>query len=115
MLLVSILVIPVLAAMLILMFRSERPATLVAIGAGVLEIIGLALTVWFVSTRGSLEGKFLRADTLTSFFLVNVGLVFFVVLLYSANYIRHIPQGRFSSPRWFYALLFLFLFSIIAV
>jgi len=115
MLLVSILVIPVVAAMLILMFAAERPATFIAFGAGVLELVGLALTVWRVSRAGSIEGRFLRVDTLTAFFLVNVGLVFLVVLLYSANYIRHIPSGRFSSPRWFYALLFLFLFSIIAV
>src|SRR6516225_5419084 len=115
MLLVSILVIPVVAAAVILMFASQRVATSVAIGAGILEMVGLALAVWRVSVAGSLEGRFLRADTLTAFFLVNVGLVFFVVLLYSASYIRHIPPGRFSSPRWFYALLFLFLFSIIAV
>src|SRR5215472_7898162 len=115
MLLVLILLTPVVAAAVILMFASQRVATSIAIGAGILEMVGLALTVWRVTATGSLEGKFLRADTLTSFFLVNVGLVFFVVLLYSANYIRHIPPGRFSSPRWFYALLFVFLFSIIAV
>jgi hydrogenase-4 component F len=116
MLLVSILFVPVVAAVLILMFRSRHAATFVAIAAGILEMVGLALTVWRVATTGSLEaGRFLRADTLTAFFLVTLGLVFFVVLLYSTSYIRHIPAGRFSSPRWFYALLFLFLFSIIAV
>jgi len=115
MLLVSILLIPVVAAAVILMFASQRVATSVAIGAGILEMVGLALTVWRVWAGGSLEGRFLRADSLTAFFLVNLGLVFFVVLLYSTNYIRHIPSGRFSSPRWFYALLFLFLFSILAV
>lgn len=115
MLLLLILIIPVVAAALILMFPSQRAATSVAIAAGILEMAGLALTVWRISTAGSLEGRFLRADNLTAFFLVNLGLVFFVVLLYSTNYIRHIPPGRFSSPRWFYALLFLFLFSIIAV
>jgi hydrogenase-4 component F len=118
MLLVAILLIPVFAAALILMFPSQRASTMAAMGAGILEMAGLALTVWRVSTSktGDLEaGRFLRADTLTAFFLVNVGLVFFVVLIYSTSYIRHIPPGRFSSPRWFYALLFLFLFSIIAV
>jgi len=115
MVLVSILLIPVVAAVLILMFASRRAATYVAIAAGIVEAAGLALTVWRVSTGDSIEGRFLRADKLSAFFLINVGLVFLVVLLYSTSYIRHIPPGRFSSPRWFYALLFLFLFSIIAV
>lgn len=116
MLLVSILLIPLLTAALLLLFASRQVATFIAISAGILEMVALGMTVWRVSSAGSLEaGRFLRADTLTAFFLVNVGLVFLVVLLYAANYIHHIPPGRFSSPRWFYALLFLFLFSIIAV
>ena len=60
-------------------------------------------------------GRYLRADGLTSFFLVNIGIVFALVLVYSVGYLRHIPEGRFSSPRWFYALLFLFLFTMVAV
>ncbi len=116
MLLVLILFIPVVAAALVLMFKSRRVATAFAVAAGVLETVGLAATVWRVSRTGGLEfGKYLRADTLTTFFLVSLGAVFFLVLLYSTSYIRHIPAGRFSSPRWFYSLLFLFLFSIIAV
>jgi hydrogenase-4 component F len=116
MLLVSILVIPLVAATAVLMFSSRRAATALALAAGTLEIVALALTVWRASTVGSLEaGKYLRADALTAFFLVNLGSVFFLVLLYSTSYIRHIPPGRFSSPRWFYCLLFLFLFSIVAV
>src|SRR5260370_7161926 len=116
MLLVLMLFIPVVAAALVWMFKSRRVATAFAVAAGVLETVGLAATVWRVSRTGGLEfGKYLRADTLTTFFLVSLGAVFFLVLLYSTSYIRHIPAGRFSSPRWFYSLLFLFLFSIIAV
>ena len=115
MLLVSILLIPLIAAGLVLMFPSRRGATGVALAAGTLEMVVLALTVWHSSRIGSLEGRYLRADALTAFFLVNIGSVFFLVLLYSTSYIRHIPPGRFSSPRWFYCLLFLFLFSIVAV
>lgn len=111
-----ILFLPIIAAVLVLMFKSRRKATAFAVVAGAIEIVALAVTVWRVSRIGSLElGKYLRADTLTVFFLVNLGAVFFLVLLYSTSYIRHIPPGRFSSPRWFYSLLFLFLFSIIAV
>jgi hydrogenase-4 component F len=116
MLLALILFLPAVTAGLVLLFASRRSATAVATAAGILEVIGLAVTVWRVSKTGSLEfGKYLRADTVTAFFLINIGLVFFLVLLYSTSYIRHIPAGRFSSPRWFYSLLFLFLFSIIAV
>lgn len=116
MLLISILLIPLAAAGLVLMFPSGRAATAVALASGTMEMVALALAVWRSSKIGSLEtGRYLRADALTAFFLVNIGLVFFLVLLYSTSYIRHIPPGRFSSPRWFYCLLFLFLFSIVAV
>ena len=37
------------------------------------------------------------------------------MLAYSVGYLRYIPQGRFSSPRWFYALVFLFLFTMVSV
>lgn len=116
MLLAFILFIPAAAAGLVLMFKLRRTATAFAVTAGVLEVAGLALTAWRVSRTGSLEaGKYLRADALTAFFLVNVGVVFFLVLLYSTSYIRHIPPGRFSSARWFYSLLFLFLFTMVGV
>src|SRR5260370_6025527 len=116
MLLVLILFIPVVAAALVLMFKSRRVVSGFVVGAGVGETVGLSATVWRVSRTGGREcGMYLRADTLTTFSLVSLGAVFFLVLLYSASYIRHIPAGRFSSPRWFYSLLFLFLFSIIAV
>jgi hydrogenase-4 component F len=116
MLLALVLFIPLVAAVFVLMFKVRRAATTFALAAGILETAGLALTAWRVSRAGSLElGKYLRADSLTVFFLVNLGAIFFLVLLYSTSYIRHIPAGRFSSPRWFYSLLFLFLFSIMAV
>ncbi len=116
MLLVFILFLPAVAAGLVLTLKSRRVATSFALVAGILETVGLAVSVWRVARTGSLEfGKYLRADTLTVFFLVSLGAVFLLVLLYSTSYIRHIPAGRFSSPRWFYSLLFLFLFSIIAV
>lgn len=116
MILALVLFVPLAAASLVLTMKGRRAATLFALAAGVLEISGLAYTVWRVRASGSLEfTKYLRADSLTSFFLINIGAVFFLVLLYSTSYIRHVPEGRFSSPRWFYALLFLFLFTIIGV
>lgn len=116
MLLAFVFFVPLITAGAVLMLKERRAATLFALAAGILEISGLAFTVWRVHTSGSLQfTKYLRVDSLTAFFLVNIGAVFFLVLLYSTSYIRHIPVGRFSSPRWFYALLFLFLFTIVGV
>lgn len=116
MILAVIFFVPLIAAGGVLALKRRRAATLLAVAAGMLEISGLAFTVWRVHGSGSLQfTKYLRADSLTAFFLINIGAVFFLVLLYSTSYIRHIPVGRFSSPRWFYALLFLFLFTIIGV
>ena len=72
--------------------------------------------VWKLRAAGVLqEGRYLRGDALTSFFLINLALVFALVLAYSVGYLRHIPKGRFSSARWFYALVFLFLFTMLGV
>ena len=72
------------------------------------ELIALAIfLVAFGTLRSTTKPQTLRR--------ILIGAVFFLVLLYSTSYIRHIPTGRFSSPRWFYALLFLFLFTIIGV
>ena len=60
-------------------------------------------------------GRYLRADGLTAFFLLNIAVILALVLVYSIGYLRHIPAGRFSSPRWFYSLTFLFTFTMIAV
>ena len=116
MILALVFFLPLAAAGMVLTLKDRRAATLFALAAGVLEIAGMAFTVWRVQASGSVEfTKYLRADSLTAFFLINIGAVFFLVLLYSTSYIRHIPAGRFSSPRWFYALLFLFLFTIMGV
>ncbi len=114
MILVLLLLIPLLGASAI--FASPRSAVRIAVIAGVLEIIAIAVAVWRIHVLGTLQvGHYLRADGLTAFFLLNIGLIFTLVLVYSIGYMRHIPQGRFSSPRWFYGLLFLFLFTMVAV
>ncbi len=114
MILVLLLLIPLLGASAI--FASPRSAVRIAVIAGVLEIVAIAVAVWRIHVLGTLQvGHYLRADGLTAFFLLNIGLIFTLVLVYSIGYMRHIPQGRFSSPRWFYGLLFLFLFTMVAV
>lgn len=110
------LLVPLLGALLVLACKSARGAAAVALTAGTLELAAIANVVWKVHTAGTLQaGRYLRADALTSFFLANIGLISIIVLAYSVGYLRHIPAGRFSSPRWFYALFFLFLFTMIAV
>ena len=116
MLLLLPLAIPVLGAGLILVFRNSRVATRVALVVTGLEIAALGAIIWQVHSHGTLqEGRYLRADSLSAFFLMGIAFISGLVLVYSAGYLRHMGQGRFSSPRWFYALCFLFLFTMISV
>ncbi len=114
--LVLLLLIPFLAALTVLTCKQSRRAVRVAMSAGALEVAAIANAVWRVRSAGVLQvGRYLRADGLTAFFLLNVGVILALVLVYSIGYLRHIPAGRFSSPRWFYSLTFLFVFTIMAV
>ncbi len=115
MILIALLLIPLLGASLVFASRS-RVAVPVALSAGFMEVVTIAMAVWKIHAAGFLQtGKYLRADGLSAFFLTNIGLVFALVLVYSVGYMRHIPEGRFSSQRWFYGLTLLFLFTMIAV
>ena len=111
-----VLLIPLAAALLVL--GSRRPGLVVslALGAGALEVIAIAIAAWDIHLKGVLQaGSYLHADGLTSFFLINLALISALVLIYSAGYMRHVPEGRFSSLRWFYGLVFLFVFTMVAV
>jgi hydrogenase-4 component F len=116
MLLLLPLAIPVLGAGLILAFPNPRFATRAALLLGGLEIAALGAVVWQVHVHGELsEGHYLRADGLSSFFLMGIAFISGLVLIYASGYLRHMGEGRFTSPRWFYALVFLFLFTMISV
>src|SRR6266705_1890701 len=110
------LLIPLLGVIVVLGCKNRRPAVRVALATGALELAAIGNAVWKIHAAGALQaGRYLRADGLTSFFLINIGLIFALVLAYSVGYLRHIPEGRFSSPRWFYALVFVFLFTMVSV
>jgi len=110
------LAIPVFGAGLILAFHNPRAATRIALFVGGVEIAALGAVVWQVHVHGELQqGRYLRADGLSAFFLMGIAVVSGLVLAYASGYLRHIGEGRFSSPRWFYALVFLFLFTMISV
>jgi hydrogenase-4 component F len=110
------LFLPLLASVAVLFCKERQPATRLAIVFGALELVAIGNLVKAVQASGAgIGGKYLRADGLTSFFLVNIAIVFGLVLIYSVGYLRHIPEGRFSSPRWFFSLLFLSLFTMVAV
>ena len=111
------MLIPLLGTALVLLCRPARLATQVAVAVGVGELLAIANLVRNLhrAASGVLTSPYFRADHLTAFFLVNIAIVFALVLIYSIGYLRHIPEGRFSSPRWFYALLFLSLFTMVAV
>lgn len=109
------LVLPAVVAALVLLLSNGRHATRFAVTGGCIEVALLANMAWRVHREMAITlGPYLRADGLTTLFLISLGLVFFVTLLYSVSYLRHIPKGRFSSPRWFYSLVFLFLFTMLA-
>jgi hydrogenase-4 component F len=110
------LIFALLGTVLVLGFRDRRVATRAALAIGALEIASLSALVWQVHRQGPQQlGRYLRADGLSSFFLMNIAFIFGLVLVYASGYLRHIPEGRFSSPRWFYALVFLFLFTMVSV
>src|SRR5512135_3425423 len=116
MVLLAALLIPLIGAFAVFACRSSRLAVRAALAIGAAELAAIGIVVARVYSRGTLlAGRYLRADSLTAFFLINVALVFALVLVYSVGYLRHIPEGRFSSPRWFYGLVFLFLFTMVAV
>ena len=109
------LVSPLAAAIFMLSFKRPGTAGRVALSAGAIETLLLGICAWQLHSAGVLQqGRYLRADSLTLLFLINLTIIFAVVLVYSVGYLRHVPRGRFSSPRWFYALLFLFLFTMLA-
>ncbi len=106
---------PVVIALAVLAFSDGKRATRFALLGGCLEIGLLVNVALRVHRQAEVRlGQYFRADGLTSLFLMTLGFVFFVTLLYSVSYIRHVPKGRFSSPRWFYCLVFLFLFTMLA-
>ena len=110
------LLVPVVVALSVLAFSHAGRATRFALAGGCLEILLLINVAWRVHQQTAIRaGAYFRADGLTSLFLMSLAFVFFVTLLYSVSYLRHVPKGRFSSPRWFYCLLFLFLFTMLAV
>ncbi len=110
------MLIPLFGAFAVFACKNPRRAVRVALATGALELIAIGNLVWMVHRAGMVtSGRYLRADSLTSFFLINIGLIFGLVLTYSVGYLRHIPEGRFSSPRWFYGLVFLFLFTMVSV
>lgn len=114
--LLSVLAIALLGAFAVLACKDARRAVAVAVIAGALEVTALGRLVWAVHSAGVVTwGHYLRADSLTSFFLINIGVIFAIVLAYSTGYMRHVPEGRFSSPRWFYGLVYFFLFTMLAV
>ena len=111
------LLVPLLGSFVMLLCKSPRLAARLAMTIGLLELAAILDVVRELhrSQKVIEVGHYLRADGLTSFFLVNIAIVFLLVLVYSIGYLRHIPEGRFSSPRWFYMLLFLFLFTMVSV
>ncbi|MCL4524709.1 MAG: hydrogenase 4 subunit F [Acidobacteria bacterium] len=109
------LVVPLLGSVVMLGCRDPRLAKRVALAFCAAEAAAIGILVWRVHESGALEGQYLRADGLTCFFLVNIAFIMVLALVYATGYLQHMGAGRFTSPRWFYALVNLFLFTMVGV
>jgi len=108
--------IAILGAGVLFCLANPHTATRVALVLSAAEIAVLGDIAWQVYHHGILTcGNYLRADGLTAFFLVNIGLTSGLVLIYASGYMHEASEDRFFSPRWFYALVFLFLFTMLGV
>src|SRR5581483_8391125 len=113
MVLILPLLVPLVGAGVVLLF--DKSAAKAAFVIGALEIVALARLVWAAYAEGSVSwGQYLRADGVTAVFLLSLGVIFALVLVYASGYFQHLPPERLSSLRWLYALLFLFLFTMVA-
>ncbi len=109
------LILPLLVALLAFLLHDGRRVAAASLIGGGLELALIVNIAVQVHRHGAVAwGRYFRADGLTSLFLASLGFVFFVTLLYSVSYWRHVSPGRFASPRWFYLLMFLFLFTMLA-
>lgn len=106
---------PLLASVVLLGCKDRRLANWVALSFGAVESAAIGNLVWRVHQWGPIEGHYLRADALTSFFLVNIAFIMALSLVYATGYLQHMGEGRFTSPRWFFALVNLFLFTMVGV
>ena len=110
------LLIPLLGAVVLLGFGRNGRARHLALAVGGIEIAVILRLIVAVSLSGTVRfGRYLRADGLSVYFLLNVALVSGLVLVYSLDYLSHVEGERFSSGRWYYALLFFFVFTMVGV
>src|SRR5258708_15052523 len=109
------LILPLLVALLAFLLHDGRRVAAASLIGGGLELALIVNIAVQVHRHGAVAwGRYFRADGLTSLFLASLGVVVLVTLLYSVSYWRHGSPGRFASPRWFYLLMFLFLFTMLA-
>ncbi len=105
------LMLPVVGAILLLLMR-EAHAKRMALVIGGAQALALARLFWEVRQSGVLQaGRYLRADGLSALFLINVGLISTLALLYSLDYL----DPAHVQLRWFYAFFFLFHFTMVGV
>jgi hydrogenase-4 component F len=110
------LLIPILGACVILAVGSGRRVKPLALLTGSVEILAILRVVWHVYSSGPVQaGQYLRADALSVFFLLNIALISGLTLVYSLDYLQHVQSERFASPRWFYGMLFFFIFTMVGV
>src|SRR3990172_11788115 len=94
------LLIPLVGAAVLLGFGTNGRARLLALVVGGVEIVAVLRVVLAVYSSGPVRfGRYLRADELSAFFLLNVALISGLVLVYSLDYLRHVEGERIFSAR----------------
>lgn len=120
-LIIMALAVPPSAAVLLLLLRAARPLHRLALALAAAEVVDLLLLAAGTFASGPYAlGRYWRADAVSGFFLLTIACVFALVIVYARSWLQdhatpEESEGLWTSPRIFYAFLFLFLFTMVGV
>lgn len=127
------LIFPLAAALLLFFLRRRRLVSRLSMILGAIEVSALLALCVSDHLSGPVRlGQYWRIDPLSGFFLANIAVIFALVLAYSRSYTEHPhhPPGNpedapsaelshagedWTSPGLFFALVFLFVFTMVGV
>jgi len=102
MVLLLTLFIPLAGALFVFSCRQPHIVVRAALTTGALELTAIGVTVYSIHSRGVLNaGRYLRADGLTSFFLINLGLIS-ALSQKQADYIGVPVEGPYKAENYRY-------------
>ncbi|MHB1653212.1 MAG: hydrogenase 4 subunit F [Desulfitobacteriaceae bacterium] len=118
--LISLLVLPLLTALLTFMAQNRRLLILANLAGGAL-MAGISLVIAYrVFSAGPMEGfaHFIYIDALSAFIIMIVAIVGLAAGVYSVGYTAHnVRSGEISEKRlnWYYLWFYVFIFSMLCV